>query len=54
MCCITGILTWDKVCHIGKYIHHQKYGITPSFFLGSPNKKSMLIASQGLSGMGNG
>jgi hypothetical protein len=27
---------------------------TPLYVLGKPNKKSMLIASHGLSGMGNG
>ena len=30
MCCVTGLLEWDKVCHLWKPIHHRKYGITSS------------------------
>jgi hypothetical protein len=30
VCCITSFLTWNKMCHFGKYIDYHKYGIITS------------------------
>jgi hypothetical protein len=54
MRCITGILAWDKVCHLQKSFNYQNMESLPLCVVGNPNTKSMLIASQGLSGIGNG
>jgi hypothetical protein len=52
--CVTGLLTWNEVCHLGKSIHHHNIESNPLCVIGNPNTKSMLIASNGFSGMGNG
>ena len=51
---IGGLLTWDKICHFGKSINHNKYKIKAYYVLGNPSTNSMLKSSQGLVGIGNG
>jgi hypothetical protein len=42
------------MCHILKYINHKNMESLPLWVLGNPNTKSILMASHGFSGIGNG
>ena len=51
---IAGLLTWNKCVIFENLSTTTNMESTPLCVLGKPNTKSMLIASHGLSGMGNG
>ena len=51
---ITSFIAWNKMCHFGESVHHNKDCIIPSLSLGKSYNKIHTHLSQGLSGIGKG